>query len=153
MINAYSCIANDGMLMRPGFGQCHVPINLGRPITQETARTMKAILRINEDVQGKEMFESLHGLPAAGQAGTAQKKINDYYSASEYYVSFAGFVPVDKPVFCVLVLVDAPKPVRIGRIVAYPAFAKIALATARTLGVSKLSISSEGKEKIKEGPI
>jgi len=137
MINAYSCIANDGMLMRPSFGQCPMPEILGRPVTQEVARTMKDLLRITEDVQGKEMFESLHGLPAAGQAGMAQKKNDGYYSASEYYVAFAGFVPVDNPVFCVFVIVDAPKPLRTGGIVAFPAFAKISIATARILSVSK----------------
>ena len=133
MANAYSCIANGGALMLPYFKRDGKPEVTDRPVTPEAARAVRGMLRCAE-VDGDTGFPaSMGGYSVAGKAGTAQRAIEGGYSETDFYASFAGFVPADNPVFCVIVVIDAPKPQHTGGAVAAPAFAKIAAATARIL--------------------
>lgn len=145
MINAYSCIANDGVMMRPFVVSKIVspdgevvlenkPEILGRPIRPEVARAVREMLYgVTEDGTGKRA--SVPGYSVAGKTGTAQKAIPGGYSQISYYASFLGVVPAHEPVFSVLVSVDSPKPQHTGGYVAAPVFSKIAMATARYLEV------------------
>ena len=135
MAGAYSCIANGGALMLPYFKWDGKPEVLVRPVTPEVAGSVRGMLLCTE-VDGDTGFPaSMEGYSAAGKAGTAQRAIEGGYSQTDFYASFAGFVPADNPVFCVIVVIDAPKPQHTGGAVAAPAFAKIAAATAHILGL------------------
>jgi len=68
------------------------------------------------------------GYSAGGKTGTAQKldPATKTYSRSEYIASFAGFTPIDDPMFTILVVLDAPKGRYHGGDIAAPVFGRIA---------------------------
>jgi cell division protein FtsI/penicillin-binding protein 2 len=49
--------------------------------------------------------------------------------------SFIGFFPADKPEVCIYVVVDEPKPMYYGSVVAVPAFKNIAQRLANYLNI------------------
>jgi cell division protein FtsI (penicillin-binding protein 3) len=77
------------------------------------------------------------GYTVAGKTGTAKKLVNGSYRGhSDYNVSFVGFVPANKPVFAIVVVVDSPHRVSpYGGVVAAPIFQKIAATALRHYGV------------------
>lgn len=135
MVNAYSCIANGGTLMRPYFTDDGKPEIIGRPITTKIASELRSLLGNVTEQGGTGLRASLKGYSVAGKTGTAQKAIKGGYSETDFYASFVGFVPADNPVFCVIVTIDSPKPEHAGGYVAAPAFSKIAGAAARILNL------------------
>ncbi len=92
------------------------------------------------------LSRALKNFTVAGKTGTAQK-VNPEggYSHSDFIASFAGFVPADNPVISILVVVDNPKPVYYGGVVAAPVFRKVAKGILKYLG-----IAPEPKEDFKE---
>ena len=57
------------------------------------------------------------------------------YSYENYVASFIGFVPTDKPELVILVMVDEPKPVHYGGLVAAPAFQEVGAWTLHHLRI------------------
>jgi len=146
MINAYSTLANDGMMMRPYLVDKIVaptgetvfkaqPSVLGRPVRPEVARMVREMLIGVTEEGGTGKRATVPGYSVGGKTGTAQKAVAGGYSSTDYYASFVGFVPAHKPVFSVLVTVERPRPQHTGGFVSAPVFAKIAAATARYLEV------------------
>ena len=146
MINAYSTLANDGVMMRPYLVDRIVaasgetvfkakPEVMGRPIRPEVARKVREMLVGVTEEGGTGKRASVHGYSIGGKTGTAQKAVPGGYSSTDYYASFVGFVPAREPVFSVLVSVERPRPQHTGGFVSAPAFAKIAAATARYLEI------------------
>lgn len=137
MVNAYSCIANNGLLMRPYFKRDDKPEVIGHPVTREVARDMREMLYIPENEQYLALPKILAGLSVAGKAGTSQKVHEGFYSDKEFYASFVGFVPANNPAICIIVTIDSPTYPRTGHCVALPAFAKIAVAAVHILNIPK----------------
>jgi cell division protein FtsI/penicillin-binding protein 2 len=146
MINAYSTLANDGVMMRPYVVDRIVspcgetvfkakPEVLGRPVRPEVARAVREMLQGVTEEGGTGKRASVPGYSIGGKTGTAQKAVAGGYSSTDYYASFVGFVPAREPVFSVLVSVERPRPQHTGGYVAAPVFAKIAAATARYLEI------------------
>ena len=146
MINAYSTLANDGVMMKPYLVSRIVsssgetvfkatPEILGRPVRPEVARAVREMLIGVTEEGGTGKRASVPGYSIGGKTGTAQKAVPGGYSSTDYYASFVGFVPAREPVFSVLVSVERPRPQHTGGFVSAPAFAKIAAATARYLEV------------------
>jgi len=146
MINAYSTLANDGVMMRPYLVEKIVspsgelvfraqPEVLGRPVRPEVARAVREMLIGVTEEGGTGKRATVAGYSVGGKTGTAQKAVPGGYSSTDYYASFVGFVPAHEPVFSVLVSVERPRPQHTGGFVSAPAFAKIAAATARYLEV------------------
>ncbi len=146
MINAYSTLANDGVMMQPYVVEKIVSPTgdevfkaerkvLGRPVRPEVARMVRDMLVGVTEGGGTGRRAAVPGYSIAGKTGTAQKAVPGGYSSTDYYASFVGFVPGSKPVFSVLVSVERPRPQHTGGYVTAPAFAKIAAATARYLEV------------------
>ena len=147
MINAYSTLANDGVMMRPYLVDRIVspsgetvfqakPEVLGRPVRPEVARKVREMLIGVTEEGGTGKRASVPGYSIGGKTGTAQKAVPGGYSSTDYYASFVGFVPASNPVFSVLVTVERPHPQHTGGFVSAPAFAKIAAATARYLEIA-----------------
>lgn len=150
MVNAYSTIANGGRRMRPyvmkkivsqdgEILQRNEPKVLETPITPETARQMREMLKGVVKPGGTARRARVEGYEAAGKTGTAQiiKPGGGYYDHN-HWASFIGFLPADNPVFAVIVLLDNPtKPgsSHDGGVSAAPVFAEIALATAQYLEI------------------
>ncbi len=135
LINAYSAVANGGILFQPRMvrdvfrGNAHDPIRpaLGRRILSErTAQTMRELLAgVVEEGTGKPA--RLNGHSAAGKTGTAQKiDPSGAYSHSHYVSSFVGFAPVQRPELTILISIDSPVGAIYGADVAAPAFKAIA---------------------------
>lgn len=146
MINAYSTLANGGVMMQPYVVDKIVsssgevvfktePKVLGRPVRPEVARAVREMLIGVTEGGGTGRRAAVPGYSVAGKTGTAQKAVPGGYSSTDYYASFVGFVPGSDPVFSVLVSVERPRPQHYGGYVAGPVFAKIAAATARYLEV------------------
>jgi len=143
---AISCIANDGILVRPrtvkrlmdkkgGVVREFEPRLVRRVISKETCVKVKDVLRkVVENGTGKRA--SISGYSAAGKTGTAQRIDDDgSYSKTKYNSIFIGFAPVDDPKLAIAVVFVEPRPHYYGGTVAAPVFSKIAGKTLRYMGV------------------
>ncbi len=135
---AMAAIANGGNLMRP-FVVKNIVDESGR-VVEETrpkvvrrvisVRTAKTVTRILEGVAGSEGTAekaAISGFKVAGKTGTSQKvdPNTKQYSRSKYIASFVGFVPSDRPRLLISVLIDEPKGVAYGGLVAGPVFNEV----------------------------
>src|SRR6185369_17648481 len=87
--------------------------------------------------EGTAAAAMLDGVPAAGKTGTAQKAENGHYSESRWLASFAGFLPVEDPRVVIVVMIDEPKGMHFGGVVAAPVFKAIAEASFDYLGIER----------------
>ena len=148
MATAYAAIASGGVYHPPKLAARFVnadgrsePVPLpeeARPevrvLSESTARTMLTIMQgVTED--GTAKLAAIPGYPVAGKTGTAQKVSNGRYDPSKYLAAFVGIVPADNPRVVIAVMVDEPRGVHYGGVVAAPVFKEIAEATLRYLGV------------------
>lgn len=144
---AYSAIANDGVRMRPYVVRevrTHdgtvlertEPTPVFRVCSPGTARAMRRLLAGVVD-HGTGQKARVPGYDVAGKTGTAQKIDPETggYSHDEYVMVFAGMVPVERPRFVAVVVVDSPQEGRWGGTVAAPAFAQIAEETVQQLEI------------------
>jgi cell division protein FtsI (penicillin-binding protein 3) len=146
MLNAYCCLANGGRLMKPyvvarivdSQGTVLVdnrPQVIARPVRPDVAAAVcKMLVGVTEE-GGTATRAKVINYDVAGKTGTAQIPENGAYSTTEYWASFVGFLPADKPVFGVLVVVERPHPQHMGGYVAAPVFANVADAVAKYLEV------------------
>jgi len=133
---AYGAIANDGVYFQPYLVQAvedsngnvierTVPKVKGRVVSPEVARVLKGMLsNVVERGTGKNAAPLYYH--AAGKTGTAQKSRNGHYVKDLDIASFAGIVPYENPDLCIIVIIDEPKGVTGGSVVAAPYFAQIA---------------------------
>ena len=144
MATAVSSVANGGELVQPRVVRAvikegrRVPVPrkvLRRTISAATAAELTRIMEGVVEKGGTATRASLEAYTVAGKTGTAQKLVNGRYSRSEYNTSFVGFVPSRKPVFTIIVVVDAPRVHKYGGLAAAPVFKRIADAALRHHGV------------------
>ena len=146
MVVALSAIANGGTLMEPHITKALMregkiveeikPKKIRRVISEKTSRQMMEILKFAvKDGTGKKA--DVDGFDVAGKTGTAQKYISATrsYSKTEFISSFIGYVPADAPKLVILVMIDNPKGVNWGGVVAAPVFREIASKSLRYLNV------------------
>ncbi len=136
LINAYSAIANKGVLMKPqivdriihpdGSIEEVQPIEIRRVVSEDTARQISQMLR-SVVVNGHGKRADVPGYLVGGKTGTAQvaKAGAKGYEEGLTYGSFAGFAPIDDPQFVVLVKMFNPKTVQWAESSAAPTFGKI----------------------------
>ncbi|MDR2458077.1 MAG: penicillin-binding protein 2 [Clostridiales Family XIII bacterium] len=149
VINAFSALANDGILLKPFIIQKIAKGNseeeiferkeIRRVVSKDTAHTMKKLLKNVVDL-GTGKSAKVEGYTVGGKTGTAQKvdPLTKTYSTKYYIASFCGMLPAINPEFVVLVIIDEPK----GRSyyaasVASPVFAKISKRVAEYLCIDK----------------
>jgi cell division protein FtsI (penicillin-binding protein 3) len=146
MINAFSCIANDGVLMKPYVvdrvvsqkGEVmfkNTPTVIGRPVRKEVARTIREMMIGITRPGGTGTRAAVEGYTVAGKTGTAQKPVAGGYSQTDYYATFVGFIPAVNPEIAILVTVDTPRPQHTGGFVAAPVFAEIASTVVQYLEI------------------
>jgi cell division protein FtsI (penicillin-binding protein 3) len=84
-----------------------------RVISEETSRTMLALMRLNVLV-GTGSKADVPGYAVGGKTGTATKIVNGHYDKSKNFSSFAAIFPTDGPFtqdrYLVLIQLDEPKP-------------------------------------------
>jgi cell division protein FtsI (penicillin-binding protein 3) len=135
---AMAAIANGGKLMKPQLVKAVVdhagkmvqknePEVLHRVISESTARQVATILEgvVGEDGTAPEA--AIPGYRVAGKTGTSQKvdPATKTYSRTKFAASFVGFVPADDPRLVILVVIDEPRKVHYGGIVAAPVFREV----------------------------
>lgn len=143
---AISCIANDGVLVRPRVTKKLIgdkgelirefePKLVRRVMTKETCSKVREVLRmVVESGSGKRA--SIRGYSSAGKTGTGQRLESDgSYSGSKYNSVFIGFAPVDNPRLAIAVVFVEPRPYYYGGTVAAPIFSEIAGKALRYMGV------------------
>ena len=112
------------------------PKKIRRVISEKTSRQMMEILKyvVKNGTGGKAAVE---GFDVAGKTGTAQKYIVETgsYSKTEFISSFIGYAPADAPRLVILVMIDNPKGLHWGGVVAAPVFSEIAKKSLRYLNV------------------
>ncbi|GMO64364.1 MAG: penicillin-binding protein [Endomicrobiia bacterium] len=150
MINAFSAIANDGILVKPSVKYiekndsktieniCN-PKEIRRVVSIETAQTLKKLLKNVVDF-GTGKSAKIPGYTVGGKTGTAQKfdPTTKTYSLKYYIASFCGMVPAMNPEIVILVIIDEPKSANYyASSVASPVFANIAKRTAQYLDIIK----------------
>jgi cell division protein FtsI (penicillin-binding protein 3) len=154
LITATAALANDGMMMRPFIVQAVSDPN-GRIVrtvapqlvkqvaAPETAQAVCRIMRTVVTEGGTGVKAEVAGYPVCGKTGTAQKIEPDgSYSRNRYLASFVGFAPAEQPAIAVLVVVDEPKDIFYGGLVAAPAFSRI---VRETLGYLNVMPSDDGE--------
>ena len=155
IITATCAIANGGTLMMPQLihdirddsGKVlssNQPQEVRRVITGDTAGKVRDALIKVTGRQGTAKLAHIPGFNTAGKTGTAQKLLEDqktgkkYYSHDRHVTSFVGFVPAEKPAFCLLVIFDEAKVSAhedVGGLVAAPVFRAIAERALSHLGI------------------
>ena len=141
MHQAMSVIASGGVLYRPqvirqirnDVGEpVHnfPPYELNRAISQNTARTMAALLMAGASKEGTAAEAAIPGFEVAGKTGTTQMLIDGKYSTTHHIASFVGFFPASRPQVAISVIVedahaDTPSGVAYGGRIAAPAFRRL----------------------------
>jgi cell division protein FtsI (penicillin-binding protein 3) len=150
LVSAISVIANGGHLMKPyivrevrdKYGEIiksYDPVIVHEVISLDTAERLRKILTgVTEEGTGK--LANIEGINVAGKTGTAQKlEPNGTYSHSKYVASFIGFVPAERPVIAIAVVVDEPRPIYYGGVVAAPVFKNAASDILKYLNIQRAS--------------
>jgi len=153
LVGAMSAVANGGLLMKPYLVE-RVTDNSGQELQRFEPQTVRRVLSTETAAAITQMLEgvtrkggtgtsaSIEGFRVAGKTGTAQKvdPVSKGYSATKRTASFIGFVPADKPLLTILVVIDEPTTSPYGGVVAAPAFREIAFNTLcylKAAGVGK----------------
>lgn len=119
---AYSAFANGGYLVKPmllkgltdesgNYVKTFEPQVIRKILSDESIKKLKPVLKLVVEEgtakSGKSEFFTI-----GGKTGTAQKydPTIKALSNSKWYTWFAGFFPVEKPLFTVVVFANEPKP-------------------------------------------
>ena len=131
MAAAYAAVANEGVWVQPrlvdrvGTGPL-VRSKRRRVLPRALARTVVGMLEGVVSERGTGFEAAIPGYSVAGKTGTAEKPGPNGYGTGKYVASFVGFVPATSPRLVVALMVDEPKEMIWGGVVAAPAFAQIA---------------------------
>ena len=156
VITATCAIANGGKILLPQIikeirgdtpetSRSYSPQEIRRVITEDTAGKVRDALVKVTGKQGTAKLAHIPGYHTAGKTGTAQKLVADpktgkqTYSHEKHVTSFVGFVPAEKPAFCLLVIFDeakVPSHEDVGGLVAAPVFRAIAERSLAYLGIA-----------------
>jgi len=134
---AYAALGNGGVLNAPSFikgqhGASHRALDPG--IAREVLRMMQTVT----EPGGTATRAAILGYHVAGKTGTSRKASAGGYSR-RYIGYFAGLVPVDKPRFSMVVVVNDPDPSRkgyTGGSVSAPTFRNVMEGALRLMDVS-----------------
>lgn len=143
---AYAAVANDGWLPNPHIVRQPAGENPGRPnerpllrkqaVSAETARRLRGLLTAVVQ-QGTGTEAGLPNYTVAGKTGTAQKPLPHArgYDPVNHIASFVGFMPAEQPQVLIAVVIDSPRGVEWGGVVAGPVFREITQNLVAYLGI------------------
>lgn len=158
LITAISSLGNDGKLMKPRLVkgirdkktnkvQEIEPEVVRRTVSKETADEMKEIMEYVV-AEGGGGTAAVSGYRVGGKTGTANKPKNGGYS--DYtYSSCLGMAPMSDPQLTTLVIVDSPKGVKFGSVVAGPAVSEILEKTLKYMNVQPDSKDKTESDRVK----
>ncbi len=147
MTAALAAIGNGGVLMKPRIVQAlldsdrkvieeYPPQAVRRVVSPGTARAVVKSLESVVEWEGTGHQAWMYDYDVAGKTGTAQKvdPIVGGYSTEHWTASFIGLAPAKAPRLAVAVIIDEPKGLYYGGLVAAPAFKAITEWTLHYLG-------------------
>ncbi len=164
MLQAMNVVANRGLLVPPRLVKS---IQGSRPRPAEAASAGVLSHDVGENLAGilkRAVGEGTgkaarpEGFDVAGKTGTTQKfdTVLKAYSTKRHTASFVGFVPADKPVLSIIIVLDDPRTEeQYGGQLAAPVFREIALRSLRLIGVRPGKMDRDlqaGKRAEKERP-
>ncbi|MBS1516915.1 MAG: PASTA domain-containing protein [Bacteroidetes bacterium] len=153
--DAYSAVANNGLMMKPFIIKKETASNGGtlfenkatvlrQIISENTARTLSSLLTGVVE-RGTGTDAKIEGVKIAGKTGTSQRLVNGEYKSNSHNSSFVGYFPADDPKIIVTVIMNNPKSGEYyGGKVAAPVFKNIA---SKILSLSNLSSFSAPPEE------
>ncbi|MCI4625578.1 MAG: penicillin-binding protein 2 [Candidatus Magnetoovum sp. WYHC-5] len=158
VVTAYSVIANGGYAIQPhvvrGFTYDDTTSTLDvkedekkRLVSKNTVATMRAALMMVTQQGGTATYAEVEGNHVAGKTGTAQifDRQLRHYSSTDYVSSFVGFVPAEKPVLSMIVVVWKPRGAIYGGVVAAPIFKNIAEKALSYLNIPREDMEDSNK--------
>jgi len=144
LASAYAVLANGGTLYRPYVVAAQrdadgehrtAPVAVGRPVSAETAATLRTMLISTVD-NGIANGATVPHFSVAGKTGTAQIPSDDgRYIDDAYISSFAGFAPANDPRFVVVIVLERPQSKLLGTLTAMSTFRNIAQDALRSMRV------------------
>lgn len=136
MLNFYNTVANNGKMIKPIIVK---KVWSGEKVIEEYStevidksicseatieKLKQCLVEVVEHGTAKNIYTENYKI--AGKTGTAQK-IKDGKYTKNYYTSFCGFFPAEKPKYSCIVVIDSPKGfLQYGADVAAPVFKEIA---------------------------
>ncbi len=125
----YNAVANDGYWVRPmlvrEIRSAEIIVDKIPSYVEEepicSPETIQKLKKMMEGVvdHGTATNVKSNLFKIAGKTGTAQKLINGQYKRGQYYTSFVGYFPANKPKYSCIVIVDTPR----GDVAEYQLFA------------------------------
>lgn len=156
VMNILFAVSNDGELLEPQIVK-NVIAEDGTEIAVERKPSRGQVISKDQAVEMREILESvvtegsgslayIPGYRIGGKTGTAVKNVAGAYDDERNVVSsFAAVVPVDNPVFNILVIVDEPKNAEVvGSKVAAPIAREIIYNTLQYLEVPSNAVTGAG---------
>jgi cell division protein FtsI (penicillin-binding protein 3) len=152
MVNAYSVVANGGLLLEPRmykgivdedgiYREWKPRVPVRRVISSKTVAELRQILKeVVDHGTGKEAH--VDGYSIAGKTGTAQiidPQTHQYYS-DRYLASFCGIAPVESPRLVIGVFLEDPRGSYYGGSEAAPVFARIVRDAVKYLHIEPRDI-------------
>ncbi|MHB9154695.1 MAG: peptidoglycan D,D-transpeptidase FtsI family protein [Endomicrobiales bacterium] len=148
LINAYSAVANGGLLLEPRIiREIRTPAGesvevpgkrvIRRVVSAGTAEALRDMLTGVVE-RGTGAMAKVPGYSVAGKTGTAQKRdpSTGRYSGSSYIASFCGMIPALKPRLTILVVLDEPQGDYWGSSRAAPVFSRVASRAVHHLQIA-----------------
>jgi cell division protein FtsI (penicillin-binding protein 3)/stage V sporulation protein D (sporulation-specific penicillin-binding protein) len=150
MVTAMAAIANGGKLVTPRIVKSitqadgtpvstFTPTVLRQVVSPQTAAQVSSALAGVVSERGTAREATVAGFSVSGKTGTAQRvDPKGGYTPGKYVVSFAGYMPAEKPEFVAIVLLDDAKTkseLNYGGKIAAPIFARIAEKAAQYLNL------------------
>ena len=137
MIQAFSAVINDGILVKPymiekivadkGVETVTEPTVVRRVVSKETSNMLRVMLE-SVVVNGQGKVARVPGFSVGGKTGTAQtyKNGKPLSGPGTTFTTFVGFAPVDNPEFIILTKFDKPRSSQWASATAIYTFQKIA---------------------------
>ena len=158
---AFSALANGGKLMKPiivkkilnEHGETikeNHPSVVRRVITSRTSDLVTMILEGVVSKEGTAPLAAIEGYRVAGKTGTAQKvdPLTKRYSDRKFVAVFGGYIITEKARLVVVVVIDEPRGVSYGGVVAGPVFREVGRWSANNLGMDPTPAAPEAAKDI-----
>lgn len=155
MAVATAALINGGRLVRPHVvraflnkdGRVVEPVDPGPGKQVIPPQVSDTVRRLMGEVTGEGTGRraNVPGYRIGGKTGTSQKVIGGRVSTERHIASFIGFAPLDDPQVLTYVMVDEPKGLPYGGVVAAPIFAAIMRDVLHYLGIPPTEKGAEGE--------
>ncbi len=135
LAQAYTVLAAGGIRRPLSFIRNETIPTGTRVISEENAEKVNLMLE-SVVANGTGGNATVDNYRVGGKTGTAWKAVSGGYSEANYIASFAGFAPVSKPKFVIIVVIDDPKNSEYyGGSVAAPVFSNVMSEALRIYGI------------------